>query len=167
MAKPVSAGILLYGRGSSGELQVFLAHPGGPYWARRDDGAWSIPKGLAMDAETDLQAVALREFQEEVGFTPTGRLTFLGQFRQPSGRLIHAWAGAEEGGAEFAGSNSFDLEWPPRSGNTQSFPEVDRAEWFPVEVAKTKLLKGQVPILLALVEQVGGAGSPVCLAGGA
>ena len=161
MAKPVSAGILLYRRGSSGELQVFLAHPGGPYWARRDDGAWSIPKGLAMDAETDLQAVALREFQEEVGFTPRGPLTFLGQFRQPSGKLIHSWAGAEEGGAEFAGSNSFDLEWPPRSGNTQSFPEVDRAEWFPVEVAKTKLLKGQVPILLALVEQVGGAGSPV------
>lgn len=159
MAKAVSAGILLYRRDAQGELLVFLAHPGGPFWARRDDGAWSIPKGNAEDGDTDLEAVARREFREEVGFEPAGPLTYLGQFRQPSGKLVHAWASADDGRAAFVQSDSFEMEWPPRSGLIRSFPEIDRADWFTVDAAKTKLLKGQVPIVLALVDRLDGTTS--------
>ena len=143
-----SAGLLLY-RLAGGELQAFLVHPGGPFWAKKDEGAWSIAKGEIDDGEDPLTA-ARREFQEETGFCPTGDAVPLGTFRQPSGKQITAFA--VEGDLEPATirSNTFAMEWPPRSGRMRSFPEVDRAGWFGQEEAKRRILKGQVPILEAL-----------------
>lgn len=148
-----SAGLLLYRRAGDG-IEVFLVHPGGPYWARKDAGAWSIPKGLIEADEDSLQA-ARREFAEETGLMPEGEFQPLGDFRQPSGKIISVWAC--DGDVDLARfrSNHFEIEWPPRSGRKQAFPEADRAEWFAVDVALEKILKGQAPIVAGLLERLG------------
>jgi predicted NUDIX family NTP pyrophosphohydrolase len=143
-----SAGILMYRhRGDSPE--ILLVHPGGPFWARKDDGAWSIPKGLYLEGEDPL-AAAKREFEEETGCLPEGRFIALGDFKQPGGKLISAWA--LEGDFDLAKfkSNNFTMQWPPKSGRMQEFPEADRANWFDPEEASRKILKGQAPILETL-----------------
>jgi predicted NUDIX family NTP pyrophosphohydrolase len=152
-----SAGILMYRR-PAGVLEVLLAHPGGPFWAKKDDGAWSIPKGLFEGGE-DGFAAARREFEEETGLRPEGAFVALGSFRQPSGKVIHAWA--LEGDFEPAGlvSNVFEIEWPPRSGRRQRFPEVDRAAWFRPAEAMIKIQKGQRPILDTLLGVLTRAGA--------
>jgi predicted NUDIX family NTP pyrophosphohydrolase len=143
-----SAGLVLYRQHGRG-LEVFLVHPGGPFWARKDEGAWSIPKGLIEGAEDPL-AAARREFAEETGSLVEGAFVPLGDFRQPSGKLVLAWA--IEGDLDLSGfrSNSFEMEWPPRSGTLQRFPEADRGGWFDADTAMRKVTKGQVPILQAL-----------------
>jgi predicted NUDIX family NTP pyrophosphohydrolase len=144
----ISAGILLFRRTGSGP-EVLLIHPGGPYWARKDDGAWSIPKGLCEPGEDPL-ATARREFAEETGgMPPAGDLLPLGGFRQPSGKTVIAFAA--EGAFDLATfrSNLFAMEWPPRSGRIQEFPEADKAGWFDTEEAFQKIVKGQTPILAA------------------
>lgn len=148
MAKK-SAGLLLYRKGPS-SIEVFLVHPGGPFWARKDDGAWSIPKGLYEEDEHALDA-ARREFAEETGIAVGGPFVELGEFKQPSGKIISAWAVEFDCDAGAITSNSFSLEWPPKSGNLQEFPEVDRAGWFSPEDAFQKILKGQRPIIERLL----------------
>jgi predicted NUDIX family NTP pyrophosphohydrolase len=141
-----SAGILLHRR-RDGMREVLLVHPGGPLWARRDAGAWSIPKGEYGEGE-DARACALREFEEELGKPlPEGELVELGSVRQRNGKLVTAWAA--EGDLDPAGirSNTFRLEWPPRSGRMQEFPEVDRAQWFELEQAREKLIPAQAALL--------------------
>jgi predicted NUDIX family NTP pyrophosphohydrolase len=147
-----SAGILLYRRGDAGP-EVLLVHPGGPFWAKKDDGAWSIPKGLIDKGEDPLLA-ARREFTEETGGTVSGTAIALGDFKQPGGKLVTAFA--VEGGFDLAdfSSTSFTMEWPPRSGRQAEFPEADRAEWFAVEDARVKILKGQAPMLDVLLKRV-------------
>lgn len=145
-----SAGIMLYRLRRTGP-EVLLIHPGGPYWAGKDEGAWSIPKGL-YGADEDPEAAARREFTEETGRTPEGNLAPLGTFRQPNGKLLLAYAAAGDLDPERLISNTFSIEWPPRSGRMQDFPEADKAAWFASVEARTKLLKGQVPILDALLE---------------
>ena len=143
----VSAGILLYRRTDTG-TQVFLVHPGGPYWARRDEGAWSVPKGL-VDAGEDELAGARREFSEETGFDPppAGSERPLGSFRLPSGKRLQVWAA--EGNCDPAAlrSNLFEMEWPPRSGRTAQFQEVDRGGWFDESAALRKIVPGQRIVL--------------------
>ncbi|MGP0223234.1 NUDIX domain-containing protein [Paenarthrobacter sp. NCHU4564] len=150
-----SAGILLYRRESSGDLDLWIAHMGGPFWARKDLHAWSIPKGEYLEDEDPL-AAAKREFTEEIG-TPPPDVEYhpLGVFRQPSGKLITAYA-AEAGTFQPAQvvSNTFPMEWPKGSGSIQEFPEIDDARWFPEAVARTKLVKGQLSIVDALVGYV-------------
>ncbi len=143
-----SAGILLY-RHAGGRLEVLLVHPGGPYWARKDEGAWSIPKGMCEKGE-DALAAALREFREETGSEPVGEAVPLGGFRYASGKLVVAFA--IEGDLDLASfrSNTFAMEWPPRSGRTAEFPEVDRAAWFAIDEAERRIVKGQRGILAAL-----------------
>jgi predicted NUDIX family NTP pyrophosphohydrolase len=143
-----SAGILLYRR-DRGDLEVFLAHPGGPFWKNRDRGAWTIPKGEIGDGE-DPFAAAKREFAEEIGFTPVGPSIPLKPLRQPGGKTVWAWAVEGDRAAAFACSNSFRMEWPPRSGQFDEFPEIDRAEWFSLAEAKEKILPGQAPFLSEL-----------------
>lgn len=140
-----SAGILLYKR-SAGGILVLLVHPGGPFWSRRDAGAWSIPKGEFEDTE-DPQDAARREFREEIGMDAAGTLLPLGSGRQRGGKTVFAFA--LEGDFDVTGlrSNLFDIEWPPRSGRMQSFPEVDRIEWFDLVAARQKILSGQLPFL--------------------
>ena len=140
-----SAGILLYKRSASGIL-VLLVHPGGPFWSRRDAGAWSIPKGEFEDTE-DPQDAARREFREETGMDAAGTLLPLGSSRQRGGKTVFAFA--LEGDFDVTGlrSNLFEIEWPPRSGRMQSFPEVDRIEWFDLVAARQKILSGQLPFL--------------------
>jgi predicted NUDIX family NTP pyrophosphohydrolase len=143
----VSAGLLLYRRrGSSPE--VFLVHPGGPYWARKDDGAWSVPKGLVNPLEDEL-AGARREFKEETGFDacPSGSEHDLGIFRQSSGKRLHVWAIEGDCNPADLASDLFEMEWPPKSGRTKQFPEVDRGAWFDRAQALLKIAKGQRPIL--------------------
>lgn len=144
-----SAGILLYRFARNGEPEVLLIHPGGPFWTRKDAGAWSIPKGQIADGEEPLDA-ARREFSEETGMTPAGEPIPLGEYRQGSGKLVTVFA--MQGDFDLAGfrSNLFSMEWPPRSGRTEEFPEADRAGWFDMDAAAVKLLRGQVPILAAL-----------------
>ncbi len=146
-----SAGLLLYRR-RRGELEVLLVHPGGPFWARKDDGAWTIPKGELQDGEEPL-ACAQREFAEELGAAPlaSGTAVELTPVRQAGGKTVHAWALEGDFDAATVRSNLFSVEWPPRSGRQQEFPEVDRADWFPLAQARTKLLGGQVPLLAELV----------------
>ena len=143
-----SAGILLYRRAPG--LEVFLAHMGGPFWARKDAAAWSIPKGVYVSGEEPL-AAALREFSEEVGApAPDEPYELLGEFRQPSGKRLTVFAAATSAAVEFVGSNLFEMEWPPHSGRLQQFPEMDAAGWFSPDEARVKLVKGQVPMLDAL-----------------
>jgi predicted NUDIX family NTP pyrophosphohydrolase len=146
-----SAGILLYRSTPSG-LEVLLVHPGGPFWARRDRGAWSIPKGEVDEGE-DLLAAARRELREETGFSAEGRALPLGEVRQRGGKRVHAWAVEGDADPVALESNTFELEWPPRSGRVRSFPEVDRAAWFGLEEARERILSGQVPFLDALAER--------------
>jgi predicted NUDIX family NTP pyrophosphohydrolase len=145
MAKKESAGILMY-RLRNSTMEVFLVHPGGPYWAKKDLGAWSIPKGELSEGEDRLNA-AKREFQEETGFPPEGNFIALTPIKQPGGKVVYAWAVRGDCDAKTLVSNTFSMEWPPRSGKRQEFPEVDRAEWFTMAVAKEKILKGQVGFL--------------------
>jgi len=145
MAKKCTTGVLLY-RVRGGELEVFLVHPGGPYWANKDAGAWSIPKGEVEDGE-DLQDAARREFQEETGSPFNGELSALVPVRQRGGKTVHAWTGRGDLDAGTISSNSFTLEWPPRSGRMQDFPEVDRAGWFTIVEAELKMLSSQRPLL--------------------
>jgi predicted NUDIX family NTP pyrophosphohydrolase len=148
MAKKSTAGILMY-RSCGSPFEVFLVHPGGPFWAKRDAGAWSIPKGEIEPDEDPLQA-AKREFQEETGFVVEGNFIELTPLKQPGGKQVYAWAVEGDCQPESVRSNTFSLEWPPRSGKRQEFPEVDRAAWFTFEIAKEKILPGQ----LRLVEEL-------------
>jgi predicted NUDIX family NTP pyrophosphohydrolase len=139
-------------RGSgSPELEVFLVHPGGPFWVKRDAGAWSIPKGECADGEDPLLA-AQREFLEETGYAPEGPFLELGTVRQAGGKRVSAWAAHGELDPAQLRSNHFTLEWPPRSGRLQVFPEVDRGAWFSVSQARERLLAGQLGLLEALLE---------------
>jgi len=147
-----SAGILLY-RMTGPEPEVLLVHPGGPFFAKKDDGAWSIPKGLFEPGEEPL-AAARREFAEETGYAPSGDCVALGSFRQPSGKTITAFAVAGDFDLAHFRSNLFEMEWPPRSGRRQRFPEADRAGWFTLAQAGHKLAKGQVPIVEALSKRL-------------
>lgn len=140
-----SAGILLY-RLSAGLLEVLLVHPGGPFWAKKDDGAWSIPKGEFSEDEDPLEA-ARREFHEETGGRVAGECLPLTPLKQPSGKIVHAWMAQGDLDPRDLQSNTFSMEWPKGSGKFQSFPEVDRAGWFAVEAARLKILKGQAPFL--------------------
>ncbi len=147
----VSAGILAFRRHGP-RLELLLAHPGGPYWRRRDEGAWSIPKGLVES--DDLLACARREFNEETGLTAKGPFIALTPLRQKSGKMVHAFA--LEADFDLAGfrSNDFEMEWPPKSGKKQSFPEVDRVAYFDVNTARRKILPGQKPFIDELVGQL-------------
>ena len=141
-----SAGILLY-RLRDGEPEVLIVHPGGPFWARKDEGAWSIPKGEYAEGE-DPQACALREFEEETGTAlPEGELIELGTAKQRSGKVVTAWAAEGDLDADAIKSNEFEMEWPPRSGRMRSFPEVDRAGWFGLDEAAAKLNPAQAVFL--------------------
>jgi predicted NUDIX family NTP pyrophosphohydrolase len=153
----LSAGILLFRRGNAG-LEVMLVHPGGPFWAKKDEGAWSIPKGLADEGE-DLLAAAKREFFEETGMQVAGGFLDLGAHRQPSGKTIAAWACEGDFDAATLKSNTFSLEWPPRSGRIVEFPEVDRAAWYSIDEALVKINKGQKPIIATLEASVARPGS--------
>ena len=148
----LSAGILLYRLAAGPE--VLLVHPGGPFWARKDAGAWSIPKGLVEENE-DVEAAARREFAEETGHAPPGVLQSLGRVRQPGGKLIAGFALEGDFEVKQLVSNTFTLEWPPRSGRHADFPEVDRAVWFAPRAAREKLLLGQLPLLDALLALLG------------
>jgi predicted NUDIX family NTP pyrophosphohydrolase len=139
------AGLLMY-RLRDGNLEIFLVHMGGPYWAKKDLGAWSIPKGEYGPDEDPFEA-AKREFLEETGFAAVGEFSRLKDLRQPGGKLISAWAFEGDCDAKAIRSNTFSLEWPPRSGKFQEFPEVDRAEWFSPDISKEKILKGQRPLI--------------------
>ena len=143
-----AAGLLLY-RVRNGGLEVFLVHPGGPFWAKKDAAAWSIPKGEFEPGEDPL-AAAQREFTEETGFTARGPFVPLGPLRTSGGKTIHAFVAEAEFDPTKIVSNPFQLEWPPRSGRMAEFPEVDRAGWFPLEVAKEKIHRGQFDLLTRL-----------------
>jgi predicted NUDIX family NTP pyrophosphohydrolase len=161
---PPSGGILLY-RHRDGALEVLLAHPGGPYWQRKDHGAWSIPKGIA-DGDEDLAAVARREFAEETGFEvaavarePERAPIELGSATLRSGKVVHAWAVEGDVDPGRCHSNEFDLEWPPRSGRTITIPEVDRVEWFGLPEARRRIHPGQAPLLERLAQELGVGGA--------
>ena len=147
-----SAGLLLYRRNSD-DVEVLLGHPGGPFWRNKDLGSWSIPKGLIAEGETPL-AAARREFAEETGHRPRGKSLPLGGARQPGGKLVHIWAVEDDWDAASLKSNMFEMEWPPRSGRRQSFPELARAAWFNITEADEKILKGQVVFLTRLLAAV-------------
>jgi predicted NUDIX family NTP pyrophosphohydrolase len=152
---PRSAGLLPY-RKKIEELEVLLVHPGGPFWTKRDDGAWTIAKGGIEPGEDPL-AAAIREFQEETGFD-AGAATFLplGEIRQAGGKIVTAWAFEADLDAQAIQSNLFSMEWPPRSGKMKDFPEVDRAEWFTLEQARRKILTSQIVFLDRLAHMYGG-----------
>ena len=149
-----SAGILLHRTAAGGQLEVLLVHPGGPFWAKRDDGAWSIPKG-EYGEDDDPLASALREFEEETG-TPLepGELVELGSVKQKSGKVVVAWAIRGDLDADAIHSNTFAMEWPPRSGRTAEFPEVDRAGWFDPPAARRKLVAAQAAFVDRLLERL-------------
>ena len=155
MATKRSAGILLFRRGE--ETEFLLVHPGGPFWTRKDEGAWSIPKGQIEDGE-EPRACAIRELGEELGPAPEldpERLIELGSVRQRSGKVVEAWAAEGDFDPAALDSNTFSMEWPPRSGSEQEFPEVDRAEWFGLEAAREKILPAQAEFLDRLCERLG------------
>ena len=155
MAKK-SAGLLLFRETSRG-LEVLLVHPGGPFWANRDEGVWSIPKGELEDDE-DLLAAARREFEEETGFEAgSGEVIPLEPLRQTSGKIVYAWARRRDLDPADLKSNSFSMEWPPQSGRQQEFPEVDRAAWLPIESARRKIVKGQAGFLTQLEQMLASA----------
>jgi len=147
-----SAGLLFFRRAESG-CQVLLAHPGGPFWARKDKGAWSIPKGELAEDEDPLQG-ALREFAEETGHHVTGEFIALDPLRQPGGKLVYAWAVEGDFDPAQLRSNTFSMEWPPRSGRQASFPEIDRAAWFGLDEARSRILLGQVGFLDAIAARL-------------
>lgn len=147
-ASKKSAGILLYRR-NAGELEVLLAHPGGPFWKKRDLGAWTLPKG-EIDEGEDAYAAARREFTEETGFEVGEESTALEPLRQPSGKVIYAWAIEGDCNAAHARSIVFKMEWPPKSGKEEEFPEIDKVEWFAIPEAERKILPGQAPFLAQL-----------------
>ncbi|HUG50942.1 MAG TPA: NUDIX domain-containing protein [Terrimesophilobacter sp.] len=158
MTALTSAGLLLYR--FTPALEVWLAHMGGPFWARKDDGAWSIPKGLYDGEESPLIA-AIREFEEEMGVpAPALEYWLLGEFRQSSGKVVTAYAAESDFQLDSVVSNTFPLEWPKGSGRVQDFPEVDDARWFPLELARSKAVKGQRPLLDALEKKVPQTGAP-------
>jgi predicted NUDIX family NTP pyrophosphohydrolase len=142
---PRSAGILLYRR-RAGQLEVLLAHPGGPFWRKRDEGAWTIPKGL-VDADERAEDAARREFREELGVECTGALVALGSVRQRSGKIVEAFAAEGDFDVAALASNTFDVEWPPRSGRMVAFPEIDRAEWMVLALARVRMLEAQRELL--------------------
>jgi predicted NUDIX family NTP pyrophosphohydrolase len=145
-----SAGILLF-RFRNEKLEVMLVHPGGPFWAKKDNGAWSIPKGLFEESEKPMDA-AKREFKEETGFEVDGEFIELGELQQPSKKIVHAWAIEKDLDKTKIMSNTFTLEWPKNSGRVQEYPEIDKAGWFDIEQAKEKILKGQIGFIDKLVE---------------
>jgi predicted NUDIX family NTP pyrophosphohydrolase len=148
-----SAGLVVY-RKRDGKLEVLLVHPGGPFWQKRDDGAWSIPKGELTESEAGVD-VARREFQEELGLpAPDVELTTLGDVRQAGGKIVHAWAAPGDLDVTRLTSNTFEIEWPPRSRKMQRFPEVDRAAWFDLDAARRKLLPAQRLFIDRLEEQL-------------
>jgi predicted NUDIX family NTP pyrophosphohydrolase len=159
MAK-MSAGLVLY-RFRNAKLEVFLVHPGGPFWSNKDEDAWSIPKGEYTEDEDPFE-VAKREFKEETGYEAEGNFIKLAPVKQPSRKIIAAWAFEGDCDAAKIKSNTFSMEWPPRSGKQAEFPEVDRAQWFPIYAAKRKLLKGQVVFIEQLCEALG-LGFPTAL----
>lgn len=143
--RPESAGILLH-RSTPNGVEVLLVHPGGPFFARKDLGAWSIPKG-EVEAGEELLAVAYRELAEETGFTAAGPALPLGQVRQRGGKVVHAWAARGDADPSHLRSNTFELEWPPKSGQRRVFPEVDRAEWFDLAEARLRINPAQAELL--------------------
>lgn len=149
-----SAGLLLWRRRGE-SLQVFLVHPGGPFWRKKDIGAWSIPKGEYSPDEEPLTA-AIRETAEETGFFIDGKFVALDPLRQPSGKIVHAFAVQADVEPTAIISNTFSVEWPPRSGNMGEFPEIDRAGWFPLAVAREKIHHGQISFLDQLQHLLGG-----------
>ena len=155
MATKTSAGLLMFRKSGSG-LEVLLAHPGGPFFARKDEGVWTIPKGVVEPGEKDFLQRARIEFQEELGVAPVGKAVPLGSVRQKGGKVVHAWAMEGNLPSDFAlKSNTFDLEWPPRSGKLQAFPEVDRAQFFSMDAARRKINPAQAEFLdrlMALVQ---------------
>lgn len=150
-----SAGLIVWRRTAGGDVEVLLVHPGGPFWARRDEGAWSIPKG-EVGAGEDPSAVAAREFREELGIDPPPAVgaVALGEVRQDGGKVVTAWAVEGEADVTEIASNTFEMEWPRGSGRMQAFPEVDRAGWFALDEARPKLLKGQRALLDRLADVV-------------
>jgi len=153
MPAQLSAGLLMY-RGSGPATEVLLVHPGGPFWAKKDEGAWSIPKGIPDKGE-ELLTAARREFHQETGFTAEGEFEPLGGYKQPGGKTVHAWAVEGDCDPAKLASNLFEMEWPPRSGKRARFPEIDRAGWFRAEEALAKILPGQQPIIFKLFEILG------------
>jgi predicted NUDIX family NTP pyrophosphohydrolase len=147
-----SAGVLLFRRRGS-QPEVLLAHPGGPFWKNKDEGAWSIPKGEYDEKENPL-AAAKREFAEETGLAAAGDFIPLGEIRQTGGKVVTAWAMEGDFDAAKMHSNAFSMAWPPGSGKLQEFPEIDRAEWFPLEDARRKILKGQAEFLERLAKHL-------------
>jgi predicted NUDIX family NTP pyrophosphohydrolase len=149
-----SAGVLIMRR-TGPDLEVLLVHPGGPFWKNKDDGAWSIPKGEYAENEDPL-AAAKRELAEETGLTPSGEFIPLGDIRQPGGKIVTAWAAQDDPDSVVLPSNTFSMPWPPGSGKLQEFPEIDRAEWFPLEMARRKILPAQIELLDRLAEHLRG-----------
>ncbi len=157
MAIKRSAGILLFRRGG-GEPEFLLVHPGGPFWARRDAGAWTIPKGQ-IEAEEEPRACAIRELEEELGAAPEldpEQLIELGSIKQKAGKVVEAWAAEADFDPATLASNTFSMEWPPRSGTQQEYPEVDRATWFGLEAAREKILPAQAELLDRLLRHLDG-----------
>jgi predicted NUDIX family NTP pyrophosphohydrolase len=149
----ISAGLLAFRRNSG--MEVLLAHPGGPFWTKKDDGAWTIPKGVA-DADSDTLSAARREFTEETGFVAAGDMLPLKAVRQRSGKTVTAWAFEADFDLSKFSSNEFEMEWPPRSGRRKSFPEIDRLAWFDYDTALKKIIAYQKPFLLELRSSLGG-----------
>ena len=147
-----SAGLLLF-RVVASHLEVLLVHPGGPFWAKKDDGSWSIPKGEFAQTEDPFEA-AKREFKEELGSLVTGEAILLKPLRQPSGKIIYAWGVRGDFDPATMKSNTFTMEWPPKSGQKREFPEIDKAGWFPIEVAMRKIVKGQSDFIDQLKEKL-------------
>ena len=155
MAIKHSAGVLLFRR-TGGETEFLLVHPGGPYWAKKDEGSWSIPKGQ-IESEEEPRACAIRELEEELGPAPEldpEQLIELGSIRQRAGKVVEAWAAEADFDPATVDSNTFSMEWPPRSGSQQEFPEVDRAEWFDLAAAREKILPAQAELLDRLLERL-------------
>jgi predicted NUDIX family NTP pyrophosphohydrolase len=150
----ISAGLLLY-RSRLGAIEVFLAHPGGPFWAKKDLGAWTIPKGL-VESQAELLATAQREFTEETGFVAKGPFLPLAPVRQKSGKLVHAFAAKGNVDPTRLRSNMFESEWPPKSGKMRKFPEIDRADWFDLAQAREKIIAYQLPFLDELEAKLAG-----------
>jgi predicted NUDIX family NTP pyrophosphohydrolase len=147
----VSAGLLAFRR--AGALEVLLAHPGGPFWAKKDDGVWTIPKGVA-EPGAELFATAQREFTEETNFTAAGEFIAIAPVKQKSGKIVHAWAFEADFDLSSFASNTFEMEWPPKSGRRQSFPEIDRVAYFALPVAMSKILAYQRPLLRELEQRL-------------